>query len=73
VDAIATPFVQGRLRRRRLAGTLRTQCAHCAEPLEVAVDSDLGIRVRTPGARPLVSTPFVNLKRLKDRTIIDAF
>ena len=65
--------MQGRLRRRRLAGTLRTQCAHCAEPLELAVDSELRVRVLAAGARPLVSTPFVNLKRLKDRTIIDAF
>lgn len=73
MDAIATPFVQGRLRRRWLESTLTTECAHCAEPLEVAVDSELGIQVLTPGARPLISSPFVNFRRLKDKHIIDAF
>jgi hypothetical protein len=73
VDAIATPFVQGHLSNRPLSGTLRSECAHCGKPLEMQIDSDLNIEVLSEGAAPLISTPFVNLKRLKAPNIIDAF
>lgn len=73
MDAIATPFVQGRLKNRRLEATVRTDCACCGKTIEIDVDSDLGMRVRSPGAEPLVSMPFVSLRRLGDRSIIDDF
>lgn len=52
---------------------LTTACAHCGWPLEIEIDSRLGLRVLTAGAKPLISTPFVSLKRLKAPNIIDAF
>ena len=70
---MATPFVQGRLRNEKLSGVLSTTCAHCDLPIEVEITSAMGLRVITEGATPLISTPMVNLKKLKDPSIVDAF
>jgi hypothetical protein len=52
---------------------LQTECGHCGKPIEIEIDSDLGVRVLSEGARPLLSSPFVNFKKLKAPNIIDAF
>jgi hypothetical protein len=73
VDAIATPFVQGRLRDEKLRATIETECAHCSQPMSIEVDSDLRVRVLTEGARPVLVSPHVNFAKLKDPCIIHAF
>ncbi len=73
MDAIATPFVQGQLRREPLHVGIETLCADCGEPLGLEVSSDMQGRVLTPGAKPLLFLPLVDFKRLRDRSIIDAF
>lgn len=66
------PFVQGHLRNEPLTVTFRTECAHCAEPLRIEIDSQLRFQV-ADGASPLIFLPIVNFKRLKDPSIIHAF
>jgi len=66
------PFVQGHLRNASLAVTIRTECAHCARPLQIEVDSQLNYRVAA-AADPLIFIPFVNFEKLKDPSIIHAF
>ncbi len=72
MDAFATPFVQGRLRNEKLTVTVRTECAHCKEPMELTIDSDLNYSVKE-GSEPLVFIPDVDLLTLKDESIINAF
>lgn len=67
------PFVQGQLRRQSLAVTFRTECAHCARPMRIEVDSELRYRVLDAGPGPLVFVPIVNFARLKAASIIDDF
>ncbi len=70
---MATPFVQGRLRGEALTVTIRSECACCARPLELSIDSDLECRVLSAGASPLVTVPLVDPSRLKAPNIIDDF
>ncbi len=68
----ATPFVQGRLRNERLIVTVRTECAHCKEPMELTIDSNLHYTVKGEG-EPMVFMPDVDLLGLEDESIINAF
>ena len=65
--------MQGQLLDRRLSGLLRTECGHCARPIEIELDSELRFRVLSEGARPVVSSPLVNFATLEDPSIIHAF
>ncbi len=67
------PFVQGHLRQQALAVTFRTECAHCARPMQIEVDSALKYEIGEAGADPLVYVPIVNFAKLKARNIIDDF
>ena len=73
MDALATPFVQGRLRNEALSVTVRTECAHCKEPMEMTIDSDLTITVKDSESRPMAFMPDVDLLDLKEESIINAF
>ena len=73
MDAIATPFVQGRLRNAKLSISVKTECGHCGEPLHLEIDSDLNYRVLEEGAEPLVYAPLMDVTKLDDASIIDAF
>jgi hypothetical protein len=73
VDALATPFVQGRLRNKKLAVTVRTECAHCKTPMEMTIDSDLNIALKDSESRPIAFVPDVDLLKLKEENIINAF
>jgi hypothetical protein len=70
---LATPFVQGQLRKEKLSFVIETECAHCHAPLHIEIDSDLNYRVVEPGAAPLIFVPMVDFDRLEDPSIIDAF
>ena len=65
--------MQGQLTGREVTAVIDTACAHCSRPVQVEVTSSLAYRVTTPGAVPVISVPLVNLKRLKDPSIIHAF
>ena len=67
------PFVQGRLRGEHLSFVIHTECAHCARPMRIEIDSELQYRVVETGADPYVFIPLVNLGKLADPSIIDAF
>jgi hypothetical protein len=66
------PFVQGHLRNESLSITIRTECAHCSQPIKLELDSELNYRV-LEGTDPLVFVPLVDFEKLKDPSIIDAF
>lgn len=66
------PFVEGRLRNQPLVVTFETECAHCARPMEIVIDSELGYRV-PEGSEPLIVRPHVDFARLEDPSIIDVF
>lgn len=65
--------MQGSLRQQPLSVTIDTQCAQTGRPLRIRLDSDLNHQVLQEGASPLFSTPLLDLKRLKDPSITDAF
>jgi len=73
VDAFAAPFVQGRLRNEPLSVVVRTECAHCKSPMELTIDSDCNCTVNGEGCSPFVFMPDVDLLKLKDENIINAF
>ncbi len=73
VDAIATPFVQGRLREKELSVVVNTECAHCSQPIEIEISSNLDFKVKSTGCEPMVFVPSVDLLKLKDDSIIDGF
>lgn len=65
--------MQGRLRNERLTFAIETECAHCARPIHIEMDSDLSYTVAEKDADPLVLVPMVDFSKLKDPSIIDAF
>jgi hypothetical protein len=66
------PFVQGHLRNESLAITINTECAHCSQPMQFEVDSELNCHV-VEDTDPLIFVPLVDFEKLKDPSIIDAF
>ncbi len=75
MDAIATPFVQGQLRKEKLSFLIETTCAHCGQALHIQIDSELNYSVQesAAAASPLVFVPSVDFDKLEDPSIIDAF
>ena len=72
---IATPFVQGSLRKEPLSFEIETECVHCGQPLYLTLDSDLRYQVRDAdeGAEPLVFQPLIDWTTFTEPNIIDAF
>jgi hypothetical protein len=58
---------------RDLNATIDSECAHCARSMQIELTSALAYRVVTVGAEPMISLPLIDLKRLKDPSIIHAF
>ena len=65
--------MQGHLRKSPLVVEIKTTCAHCGEPIEITVDSDLSNRVVKGGPDPLVFEPDVNWSEFTDPNIIDGY
>jgi hypothetical protein len=66
--------LQGRLEKRKLSLTVRSFCAHCAEPIELEIDSDLKTTLKgESNARPMVFVPKVDVQTLKEPSIIESF
>ena len=72
-DAFATPFVQGKLRNQQLSVKIKSECAHCSQPMEIEIDSDLHYKVKDRSCEPLIFVPDVNLFKIDDDSIIDTF
>ena len=53
--------------------SVETQCAHCGKAMRLEIDSEMNCRAGDRGCRPLVFVPDIDLGRLKDPNIIDAF
>jgi hypothetical protein len=73
MDALATPFVQGQLKGEDISVQVDTVCAHCQRPIQMVVSGDLDIHVDGEGAAPMLTVPMVDMKNLKEPSIIDAF
>ena len=73
MDAIAAPFVQGRLRNESLNALIETRCGHCGQPMRLSLDSQMRYRVHDQGAEPLVFHPEVDWEQFTDPNIIHGF
>ena len=65
--------MQGQLRGERLAFDIQTECAHCARPIHIQMDSELNYSVQEQDADPLILAPMVDFGKLQAPSIIDAF
>ena len=65
--------MQGQLRRENLTVNIETVCGHCHEPLHLEVDSELNYCVQEADAAPMIFVPILNMEKLDDPSIIDAF
>jgi amino-acid N-acetyltransferase len=72
-DAMATPFVQGRLWETPLTVTIESVCAHSGRPMTLVVDSDMRVLDQDADATPLVFMPSVNWDNFTAPTIIDYY
>lgn|GEM_PF-374678 len=76
---MATPFVQGRLRTaidkhsQTLSIVVKTECAHCGQPLHIEIDSEMRCRVEEAGADPWVFIADVDFSKLAEPSIVDVF
>ncbi len=73
MDALATPFVQGRLRGEPLTCRVETECAESRRPLHLEISSELECRVLSEGAAPMLYAPLVDFEKLSDPSIVDRF
>jgi hypothetical protein len=64
--------VKGRLEEKHLTAVIDTECAHCEQPIQMEIDSDLRHRAISTGSSPLVCSPFVDVAGLSP-SIIDGF
>ncbi len=65
--------MQGQLRNEYLSVIIDTECAHCGRPMKVKIDSDLNSTVEEKDCEPIVFVPDVDLFKIEDESIIDAF
>ena len=73
MDAFATPFVQGQLRKEHLSITVESECVHCKRPMTIDISSDLEYRLHGGEDGPVVFIPDVNIGALEAPSIIDDF
>ena len=67
---MATPFVQGALRKEALSGWIETECAHCGQELHIKVDSNCDWTVAEPDANPLLFVPEIDWQHFSKANII---
>jgi hypothetical protein len=65
--------VQGQLRNEHVSVKVKTECAHCSKPMEIEIDSDLHFSVKDESSKPIVFVPDVDLFKIQDENIINAF
>ena len=52
---------------------IKTTCAHCDQPIELFIDSELSYRIEKGGPSPLVFEPEIDWSTFKDPNIIDGY
>ena len=72
-DAVANPFVQGRLRNKELSMTINTVCANSGKPIRIEFDNNLILKYLEQGADPMICIPKINLVKVKQTSIVDIF
>ena len=65
--------MQGQLRSESLSFAISSACAHCGKALHLEIDTDLHYSIAEEGADPRVFVPLVDIDKLEDPSIIDAF
>ena len=70
---MAAPFVQGRLRKKRLSIEIRSECASCARTLRLVVGSDLKHQVIEGSAKSLLFEPEVDWATFDEPNITQAY
>ena len=65
--------MQGRLRGEPLSVAVKTECAHCAQPLHIDIDSELNYRVEEEAADPRAFMPIVDFTKVTEPSITDVF
>jgi len=70
---IATPFVQGQLRKEYVSIEVETICQHCNQPMHFTIDSDMRFSIRETDADPFVFMPDMDWDNFTERTIIDSY
>jgi hypothetical protein len=69
---VASPFVQGQLRKEAIRATIESECACCGRPLRIESDGR-DVHQVDEGARPMVFFPLVDFRKWLDPSIIDGF
>ena len=70
---MATPFVQGQLRKEPINTVVKTECAHCGRSIHIELDSAFRFKVNEPEADPMLFIPMVNFSKVEDASIINVF
>jgi hypothetical protein len=65
--------VQGQLQDKPLDFLIESTCAQSGQSIQIEIDGKLNYRVRQPDAKPIVFVPLVDIEKLDDPNIIDAF
>ncbi len=73
MDAVATPFVQGKLRNEALSFEIQTECQCCGQKITFSMQHDLNYVLGQPESRPMFFMPIVDFTRLKAPSIVDHF
>jgi len=69
---MATPFVQGSLRKEYISIEVTTECKHCGQVLHLTIDSNMQVSVGESDANPLVFIPDIDWENFTQRNIIDS-
>ncbi len=73
MDAIATPFVYGRLRNEELFFTVNSECANSGKPMKIELDSNLNITSVDEGSEPMYCITLMDTAKTKEPSIVDIF
>ena len=73
MDALAAPFVYGRLQEKERSFTVETHCAQSGRQITIELDSDLNISKVSPGSDPMFCISLVTLANTKQASIVDIF
>ena len=65
--------MQGHLLERNLSCTVETECAVSGRTIELEIESDLRLRVRSSSERPMLVIPLIDLGALEAPSIVDDF
>ncbi len=73
MDAIAAPFVYGKLRNEELFFTVNSECANSGKPIKIELDGDLNIISVDEGSEPMYCIALMDTAKTKELSIVDIF